>query len=54
MLYIFYNASLLKTCEADQDTTITGYIDDVAILACGNTTLETCEKLKLALEKAQH
>jgi hypothetical protein len=54
MLYIFYNAGLLDTYEADQDTTTTGYIDDAAILACGDTTSETCEKLKLALEKAQH
>ena len=51
MLYIFYNAGLLE--RLDQDTTATGYIDDAAILACGNTTSETCEKLKLALEKAQ-
>lgn len=54
ILYIFYNAGLLETCELDQDTTATGYIDDAAILACGETTLETCEKLKLALERAQH
>jgi hypothetical protein len=54
MLYIFYNAGLLETCETDQDTITTGYIDDAAILACGDTTSETCEKLKLALEKAQH
>ncbi|KAM0724065.1 hypothetical protein Q7P37_000245 [Cladosporium fusiforme] len=54
ILYIFYNAGLLETCELDQGTTATGYIDDAAILACGDTTSETCEKLKLALEKAQH
>ncbi|KAI6789402.1 hypothetical protein KC331_g213 [Hortaea werneckii] len=54
IFYIFYNAGLLETCELDQDTTATGYIDDAAILACGDTTSETCEKLKLALEKAQH
>ncbi|KAI7698384.1 hypothetical protein KC353_g17003 [Hortaea werneckii] len=54
MLYIFYNAGLLETCELDEDTSATGYIDDAAILACGDTTSETCEKLKLALEKAQH
>jgi uncharacterized membrane protein YkvA (DUF1232 family) len=54
MLYIFYIAGLLEACGPDRDTTATGYIDDVAILACGNTTSETCEKLKRALEKAQH
>jgi hypothetical protein len=52
MLYIFYNASLLETCEADQDTITTGYIDDAVILACGDTTSEPYKKLKLALEKA--
>jgi hypothetical protein len=46
MLYIFYNASLLETCEAD--------IDNMAILAYSDTTLETCKKLKLVLEKVQH
>jgi hypothetical protein len=52
MLYIFYNAGLLETYEADQDTTTIGYINDAAILACGDITLETCKKLKLVLEKA--
>jgi len=42
-----------RQCGLDQDTTATGYIDDAAILACGDTTTETCEKLRLALEKAQ-
>lgn len=30
------------------------YIDDAVISACSETTSETCEKLKLALEKAEH
>jgi uncharacterized membrane protein YkvA (DUF1232 family) len=38
----------------EPDTIVTGYIDDVAILACGDTTVETCGKLKVALEKAQN
>jgi exonuclease III len=54
ILYIFYNAGLLETCELDLDTTATGYIDDAAILACGDTTAETCAKLKVALQKAQN
>lgn len=53
ILYIFYNAGLLETCAVDHDTTATGYIDDAAILACGDTAAETCTKLKVALEKAQ-
>lgn len=52
ILYIFYNAGLLETCELSLDTTVTGYIDDVAILACGDTTAETCAKLEGALKKA--
>lgn len=54
ILYIFYNAGLLETCELDLDTTATGYIDDAAILACGDTTAETCAKLEGALKKAQN
>jgi hypothetical protein len=53
ILYIFYNAGLIETCELDFDTTATGYIDDAAILACGDTTAETCAKPKVALEKVQ-
>jgi hypothetical protein len=53
ILYIFYDAGLLETCELDFETTATGYIDDAAILACGDTIAETCAKLKVALEKAQ-
>lgn len=53
ILYIFYNAGLLEACELDRETTATRYIDDAAILACGDTTAETCAKLKVALEKAQ-
>lgn len=53
ILYILYNAGLLETCELDLDTIATSYIDDAVILACGDTTAETCAKLKVALEKAQ-
>jgi hypothetical protein len=42
------------TCEVDPVTTVMGYIDDAAILACGDITAETCSKLKVALEKAQN
>ena len=52
ILYIFYNTGLLKTCEMDLDTIATGYIDNAAILACSNTTAETCAKLKVTLQKA--
>jgi hypothetical protein len=52
-LYILYNAGLLQTCDLDQDTRVIGHIDDTATLACGYTTHKTCERLKLALERAQ-
>ena len=53
ILYIFYNADLVDDLHAD-DTTVTGYIDDAAILATGRSTEDTCNKLAAALEKAQH
>jgi len=32
ILYLFYNADLIETCNRQPNTTATGYIDDVAIL----------------------
>jgi ribonuclease HI len=51
ILYILYNADLIECCNSDE-TEATGYIDDGAIFACGNTTEDTCSKLERALEKA--
>lgn len=53
ILYILYNADLVEHCATDRDTATTGYIDDVAILAWGDTTEESCMKLKRALEEAK-
>ncbi|WQF90359.1 Putative reverse transcriptase domain, ribonuclease H domain, ribonuclease H-like superfamily [Colletotrichum destructivum] len=53
ILYLFYNADLLDSCNEAEDTTATGFIDDVAILAVGNSTEETCRKLQEALRKAE-
>jgi hypothetical protein len=50
-LYILYNSDLIESCDSG-DTQATGYIDDAAIFACGDTTEETCSRLKQALEKA--
>jgi hypothetical protein len=36
-LYIFYNAGLLEKFVEDHNTTAIGYIDDAAILVCGDT-----------------
>jgi hypothetical protein len=54
ILYIFYNFNLIEQCESGDDTAATGCIDDAAILAWGDTTEETYEKLKSALEKADN
>ena len=53
ILYLFYNADLIDACNHEADTISTGYIDDVAILAWGKTTEQTCETLSKTLEKAR-
>jgi hypothetical protein len=46
-----YNADLIECCNSEE-TEATGYIDDGAISACGDTTEDTCSKLERALVKA--
>ena len=53
ILYIFYNAGLIEQCTVGNGTATTGYIDDAAILAWGDSTNETCQKLAMSLERAQ-
>ncbi|OHE90327.1 zinc knuckle [Colletotrichum orchidophilum] len=53
MLYLLYNADLLDSCNEAGDSTATGFIDDIAIVAVGNRTEETCQKLQEALLKAE-
>lgn len=53
ILYIFYNAGLIEECAVGDSTAVTGYIDDAAILAWGDSTGETCQKLAVSLERAQ-
>ncbi|KAK9778919.1 putative Zinc knuckle [Seiridium cardinale] len=53
ILYLFYNADLLDSCNEAEDTTATGFINNVAILAVGDSTEETCQKLQEALRKAE-
>ncbi|KAK1485910.1 zinc knuckle, partial [Colletotrichum abscissum] len=53
ILYLFYNADLLDSCNETGDMIATGFIDDVAILAVGDSTEETCQKLQEALRKAE-
>ncbi|KAH7548754.1 hypothetical protein BM1_10920 [Bipolaris maydis] len=52
ILYLFYNADFIDECNREANTTSTGYIDDTAILAWGNTAAETCSTLSRVLEKA--
>jgi hypothetical protein len=53
ILYLFYNADLIEQCNEATDAMSTGYIDNVAILAWGDTTQRTCQILSTILEKAQ-
>lgn len=53
ILYLFYTADLIDQCNQTEDTTAAGFIDDIVILACGNTMEETCNKLQEALEGAE-
>lgn len=53
MLYLLYNVDLIEQCNEATDAMSTGYIDDVAILAWGETTERTCEILSMILGKAQ-
>jgi hypothetical protein len=53
ILYIFYNADLVEKCDLEEETTATGFIDDVAILTWGGSTIETCNKLQRALQRAE-
>ena len=48
VLFLFYNAEILRRCmrAASRGITGTGYIDDIAILATGKNTEETCNKLQ--------
>lgn len=53
ILYLFYNADLLDTTSNGVNTSSVGFIDDVAILAGGDSTEETCRLLETAAMKAQ-
>ena len=47
ILYLFYNADLLKTCSNfGAKTTTLGFVDDVNILAYGTSTEKNCRILE--------
>jgi hypothetical protein len=52
ILYLYYNTDLIETCNQQQDTIATGYIDDVAILYWGKSTQEIYTELGRTIEKA--
>ena len=54
ILFLFYNAEILEICQQESQNRIsaTGFIDDIALLAVGDSTEETCKKLEDVHEKA--
>ena len=50
-LYLFYNADLLEQCANDKVSTL-GYVDDVSLLAVGDTPQHNTQALKIAHQKA--
>ncbi|KAI1001723.1 hypothetical protein K3495_g6476 [Podosphaera aphanis] len=56
ILYLFYNADLLEMSDGDEeltDTLTTRYVDDICMLATGDTTDDTCKKLAKLHKKAE-
>ena len=51
LLYILYNADLLKIPDTDQNEDALGYIDDIAFIAIGDNYHEMTAKLKNIMEK---
>ncbi|KAJ6436485.1 hypothetical protein O9K51_10967 [Purpureocillium lavendulum] len=52
MLYLFYNADLVEECNTPETESV-GYIDDVSILAVGESAARNCKRLKRRHRKAQ-
>ena len=48
ILFLFYNAEILERCEGErgQGVSAIDFIDDIAILASGENTEESCQKLR--------
>jgi ribonuclease HI len=54
ILYLFYNADLLESCnDKELGTSAIGYIDDINIIVHGVTAEENCAKLKAIYTKCQ-
>ena len=52
IMYLYYNADLIETCNREPNTLATGYIDDIAILRWGSSIKETCNGLEKAMQRA--
>jgi ribonuclease HI len=52
ILYLYYNADLIETCNREPNALATGYIDDIAILRWGSSTKEACNGLEKAMQRA--
>jgi ribonuclease HI/exonuclease III len=52
ILYLYYNADLIETCNREPNTLATGYIDDIAILRWGSSIKETCNGLEKTMQRA--
>jgi len=52
VLYLFYNADLIEACRTEESEAV-GYIDDVSILAIGDTAQRNCKTLKIVHRKAE-
>ena len=53
ILYIIYNADLLKITDDDNHKTALGYIDDMALLVTSSNFEETTTKLQNLMEKSE-
>jgi ribonuclease HI len=53
ILYLFYNADLVETCNSEPNTKALGYVDDIGVLTWSKSTKENCERLKTIHQKAQ-
>jgi hypothetical protein len=52
ILYLYYNADLIKTYNQEPNTIATGYIDNVAILQWGSSVEETCKGIETTMQRA--
>jgi hypothetical protein len=52
VLYLFYNADLIEAYRTEESEAV-GYIDDVSILAIGDTAQRNYKTLKIVHRKAE-